>query len=83
MDTLYYFRSSQAGLHGFTDDETGAKLPADQGPWQLVRAVVPQNGWTPDAEISAVQAGIHANGYFLADAPGEITFGDMPVRPGA
>ena len=83
MTKLYYFRSTQAGLHGFTDDETGAKLPAEQGPWRLVRAVLPQEGWTPNAELSAVHAGIRANGYFLVDSPGELTFGDMPVEPGA
>ena len=82
MTTLYYFRSEAPDLHAFTDDETGARLPRDQGPWRLVRAVIPQDGWTHAAEISAVQAGIHANGYFLADHPGELTFGDMPVRPG-
>jgi hypothetical protein len=83
MRTLYYFRSTSGGVHAFTDDETGSKLPADQGPWRLVRAVDPQQGWTDAAEISAVDTGIRMNGYFLADASGELTFGDLPVKPGA
>jgi hypothetical protein len=82
--TLYYFRSSsRSDLHGFTDDESGAKLPAEQGPWRLVRRVVPQEGWTAAAEMDAVRAGIHANGFFLADAPGALAFDEPPVKPGA
>jgi hypothetical protein len=81
---LYYFRSSsRAGLHGFTDDASGAKLPAEHGPWRLVRAVVPDEGWTAAAGIDAVRAGINANGFFLADGPGELTFDEPPVKPGA
>jgi hypothetical protein len=80
--TLYYFRSS-SGLHGFTDDKTGAKLPVEQGPWRLVRSVAPDEGWTPAAEIDAVRAGIRANGFFLADGPSELTFDEAPVKPGA
>ena len=84
MSPLYYFRSSaRSDLHGFTDDETGGKLPAEQGPWRLVRSVVPQEGWTAAAEIDAVRAGIHANGFFLADASGELVFDEPPIQPGA
>ena len=82
MTTLYYFRSSRPDLHAFTDDEAGAKLPQDQGPWRLVRAVVPEDGWTEAAEISVVEAGIRANGYSLVDSPGELSFVDVPSGRG-
>jgi hypothetical protein len=84
MSPLHYFRSSsRPDLHGFTDDASGAKLPPEEGPWRLVRAVVPEEGWTAAAEIDAVRAGIHANGFFLADAPGELAFNEPPIQPGA
>jgi hypothetical protein len=84
MAPLYYFRSSsRADLHGFTDDASGVRLPQERGPWRFVRAVAPDEGWTPAAEIEAVRAGVRANGFFLADAPGELTFDERPVKPGA
>ena len=83
MTTFSYFRSqSRSDLHAFTDDASGAKLPAEQGPWRLVRTVDPQEGWTPAAEIEAVRAGIRINGFFLADAPGDLAFDEAPVKPG-
>ena len=83
MSTLYYFRSSSgSGLHGFAGDRSGARLPPEDGPWRFVREVDPATGWTAAAEIDAVRAGIHANGFFLADTPGNIAFDEPPVRPG-
>jgi hypothetical protein len=83
MTALHYFRSaSKPGLHGFTDDPSGARLPPEEGPWRLVRTVDPAVGWTAAAEIDAVRAGIHANGFFLADTPGELAFDEPPVKPG-
>jgi len=83
MSTLYYFRSSsRSGLHGFAGDRSGARLPPEDGPWRFVREVDPATGWTAAAEIDAVRAGIHANGFFLADVPGDIVFDEPPVRPG-
>jgi hypothetical protein len=47
-----------------------------------VRAVAPDEGWTPAAEIEAVRAGVKLNGFFLADWPGELTFNEAAVKPG-
>lgn len=83
MTRLHYFRSaSRPDLHGFAEDSAGARLPAEQGPWKLVREVVPEEGWTSAAEIDAVLAGVKINGFFLADAPGELVFGEAAVKPG-
>ena len=83
MSTLYYFRSSSgSGLHGFAGDRSGARLPPEDGPWRFVREVDPATGWTAAAEIDAVRAGIQANGFFLADTPGDIAFDEPPVKPG-
>jgi hypothetical protein len=83
MSPLYYFRSSSlSDLHGFTDDGSGRKLPAEKGPWRLLRIVAPDEGWTSVAEIDAVRAGIHANGFFLTEHTGELTFTEAAVRPG-
>lgn len=84
MNLLYYFTSATApDLHAFAADEAGAALPPDQGPWRLVSAVDPQQGWTEAAEISAVETGVRANGFALVDAQGPLTFEGSPVRPGA
>jgi hypothetical protein len=82
VSAVHYFRSAAGHLHGFTDDHSGAKLPQEQGPWRFMRTVAPDEGWTAAAEIDAVRAGIRANGFFLADAPGELTFDEPAVKPG-
>ena len=83
MTTFSYFRSeSRPGLHAFTDDASGVGLPPGEGPWRFVRVVDPQEGWTAAAEIEAVRAGVRINGYFLADAPGDLVFDEAPVKPG-
>jgi hypothetical protein len=80
---LYYFRSgAKPALGGFTDDRSGSKLPSEEGPWSFLREVDPAVGWTAAAEIEAVRAGVQMNGFFLVDAPGEITFDEPPVKPG-
>lgn len=84
MTRLHYFRStSRPDLHGFTDDPAGTRLPPEQGPWRSIREVVPEEGWTSAAEIEAVRAGVKINGFFLVDVPGELAFGEAPIKPGA
>lgn len=85
MSVVFYCFTSAAapGLHAFTADDAGAALPPDQGPWRLVSRVDPQQGWTEAAEISAVEAGVRANGFALVDAQEPLTFEGVPVRPGA
>ncbi len=84
MSVFYYFTSASApDLHAFTADEAGSALPPEQGPWRLSATVDPQEGWTKAAEISAVEAGVRANGFALVDAQEPLTFEGSPVRPGA
>ena len=83
MTTFSYFRSqSRPDLHAFTDDASGGKLPPEQGPWRFVRIVDPQEGWTAAAEIEAVRAGVHINGFFLANAVAYLAFNEAPVKSG-
>ena len=84
MNLLYYFTSaSTPHLHAFTADQDGRALPPDQGPWRLAATVDPQEGWTKAAEISAVEAGVRANGFALVEAHEPLVFEGSPVRPGA
>jgi hypothetical protein len=60
------FQSATAsGLRGFSDERTGAMLPADQGPWTLVQEIGPDEEWTIDISRAVVAAGILENGFFL------------------
>ena len=83
MSRLYYFRSaSEPDRHAFTDDQAGARLPPDEGPWRLVRAVAPDEGWTSAAGIEAVRAGVRINGFFVVESAGELAFDEAAVKPG-
>jgi hypothetical protein len=76
MATYHYFRSEQRpSLHGFTDDSAGAKLPREDGPWRLVRAVDPGEGWSGAVDRSAVETGVRMNGYYLFESDAALTFG--------
>ena len=66
MTTLYYFHSqAEPELYGFTDDPAGAKLPADKGPWTLVRHLTSDQEWSHRGSKAAVIAGIAENGFAL------------------
>lgn len=66
MTTLYYFRSeADPEVYGFTDDPAGAKLPAEQGPWTLVRQLPSDQEWTQRGSRAAVIAGVAENGFAL------------------
>jgi len=66
MTTLYYFHSqAEPELYGFTDDPAGAKLPADKGPWTLVRHLTSDQEWSHRGSKAAVTAGIAENGFAL------------------
>ena len=81
MDTYHYFSSeSRAALHGFTDDASGAKLPAEDGPWRLVRTVDPGLGWAGPIDLSAVEAGVRVNGFFLFESDAPLHFDETPHR---
>jgi hypothetical protein len=81
MHAYHYFRSERRpGVHAFTDDSSGVKLPREDGPWRLVRAVDPGEGWTGAVDRSAVEAGITMNGYYLFESDTELTFSETPTR---
>jgi hypothetical protein len=66
MATYFDFRSETVvALHGFTDDPTGARLPAEDGPWTLVRQVEAGDRWIYPVTRAMVSAGILENGFFL------------------
>jgi hypothetical protein len=66
MRTYYIFQATRfPGLRGFTDDGSGDMLPADEGPWTLVRQVGPDEEWDLNISRAVVAAGILENGFYL------------------
>ena len=66
MRTYYVFQAENSpGLRGFTDTPEGDKLPADFGPWTLVRRVKPDEEWDLNISRAIVAAGILENGFYL------------------
>jgi PRC-barrel domain len=66
MRTYFVFQATKSpGLRGFTDDPTGAKLPAEDGPWTLSRTIEPDVEWDVDISRAVVAAGIMENGFYL------------------
>jgi hypothetical protein len=64
--TYYVFQSgSSPHLRGFTDDATGSKLPASDGPWTLSQKAMPDEEWTFGISRAVVAAGILENGFYL------------------
>jgi len=81
---LYYFRSgNHPELHAFADERSGSALPQSEGPWRFVRTVTAEDGWTNQADHSAVMAGVRVNGFALVDSRSELTFGATAVEPAA
>jgi len=71
MTTYYYFQSaSDPQLQAFTDEATGKKLPAENGPWTLVRQVSSDEDWTHTTTRDVVAAGVGANGFLLLTGEG-------------
>ena len=68
----------------FTDDRSGTKLPAEDGPWQFQRSVDPDaDGWTGAVDRSAVNAGLALNPSFsvLRARVNWTAMSDDPVHP--
>ena len=66
MRTYYVFQSGTApDLRGFTDDASGSKLPAEDGPWALVQQIKPDEEWNQDVSRAVVATGITENGFYL------------------
>src|SRR5918998_641249 len=71
MRIVYDFKStSTPELHGFTDDRSGAKLPAEYGPWTFDKEVSVDGDWHYQASRAVVIAGIRENGFSLWDKRG-------------
>ncbi len=66
MRTYYVFQAADSpNLRGFTDDPSGGILPSEDGPWNLVREISPDEEWDLDLSRAVVAAGILENGFFL------------------
>jgi hypothetical protein len=66
MRTYYVFHSASApDLRGFTDDSSGSRLPAEDGPWTLARRIAPDEEWTLKISRAVVATGIMENGFYL------------------
>lgn len=66
MRTYCLFQAvNSPDLRGFTEESTGARLPADLGPWTLVKEIRPNEEWTPTVSRAVVAAGIIENGFYL------------------
>ena len=84
MLDLHYFRSEKdPGLHAFTDERSGRKLPVDDGPWQFIRTVTADDGWTTHGDHSSVVAGVRINGFGLVESNSELTFDETWIEPAA
>jgi len=66
MRTYYVFQAQNSpGLCGITDTPGGDKLPAEDGPWTLLRRISPDHEWDLDISRAVVAAGIIENGFYL------------------
>ena len=68
MRAYYLFQAESAHeLQAVTDDRTGGKLPAENGPWALVRQLSSEEDWPHTTTREVVGAGVSANGFCLID----------------
>ena len=68
MRTYHLFQSgSDPELQAVTDDPTSGKLPAENGPWTLVRQLLSEGDWPHTTTREVVGAGVVANGFVLID----------------
>ena len=75
MRTYYVFKAaSSPDLRGFTYDPAGERLPAEHGPWTLVKEIGPDDEWTQDVSRAVVATGILDNGYYLWGPDGSAGF---------
>lgn len=64
---IYIFKSSTPKLYGFTPDQTGFNLPADGGPWTLLKTsdANPNDGPRIGISSQAILEGVRQQGYHL------------------
>ena len=66
MRTYYLFQAeSDPELQAFTDDPTSDKLPAENGPWILVRQISSTDDWPHTTTREVIATGVAANGFVL------------------
>ena len=66
MRTYYLFQAeSDPELQAFTDEPTSDKLPAENGPWTLVRQISSTDDWTHTTTREVIATGVAANGFVL------------------
>ena len=66
MRTYYVFQAQNSpGLRGFTETPEVDKLPAEHGPWVLVRQIGPDEEWDLDISRAVVASAIIENGFYL------------------
>lgn len=70
MDRIIYcFRSAtDPELTSFTDESSGAKLPAGDGPWTFEREILPGGQWPEPISKRVVLVGIFENGFYVSYA---------------
>lgn len=75
MRTYCLFEAVNApDLRAFGEERTGGRLPAELGPWTLVREIRPDEDWTLPISRAVVAAGLLENGFYLwgqADRPAQ------------
>lgn len=70
MQRYFRFRSTGSpGVMAVTDDRAGARLPAEQGPWQFDAEVATDRDWHGGPPKAVAAAGVLENGFALWDAP--------------
>ena len=68
MKTFYEFRSEAApDLHGFTDEDSGSKLPSEDGPWTFIRQLASEGEWPSGISKAVTAAGVLENGFSLSN----------------
>ena len=66
MHSYFLFRSERdPETQAFAGDSAGSALPAENGPWTLVRQVSSDDEWTHTTTRDVVAAGIAVNGFVL------------------
>ncbi len=70
MQRYFRFQSTrQPGLMALSDDRSGARLPAEQGPWRFESELTTDQDWQGGPTKSVAAAGVLENGFALWDAP--------------
>ena len=70
MRTFYLFKSeTDPELRAYTDSPSGSRLPAESGPWALLRSVSQDVPWPEIVARAIIEAGVSENGFLLWSEP--------------